>query len=171
LRKSLLVFFFLLSSQASALEIQKGFYGQVLPFTGFGFTTTDPNAPGIPLELGVGYDINDYISIGGDLSFSLFFKPYDVASSAVIGRVSLYPFGRLTITPFIASGIGGGAIEDKRSDTKYNQLILTLDAGLMWFFSSNNALIFRLSDFYQMSNFVDGNINVVQAAFLLRHVF
>jgi hypothetical protein len=162
---------FLIPTLLCAQEPKTGFYIQVLPLTGFGVTITKPNQPEIPLELGLGYDVNERVSFEGDLSFQLFFKPYDVSGTAFLARMYYYPLDRNTFTPFFSWGGGGGNLKDRRSDIKSGQLFLTIDAGLLWFFSSRNGLMFRVSDSYQKSDFVDGDLSTLQGAFLFRHSF
>lgn len=151
-------------------NLQAGYYFQASPI-GFGLKTDHTTAPEIPLEIGLGYTVNELISLEADGSVLLFWKPNDASSVEFLGRAVYNPVGRRLFSPFISFGLGVGSIEDKVTHTKDNQFLFGGDLGVVWNMAVHHAAVFRLSNIYHKTDYVRGSYNIAQASILYRFTF
>lgn len=154
-------------SEPEPAYARKGFYLQVSP-VGFGFTTDSDTAPLLPLEIGGGFDFNEYLALEADFSLGLFWEPYDATSFEGILHGMIYPFRRRTFSPFISLGVGRGSIEDNTLNTKDDQALFGAAIGSTLFLGTRHGIVLRVSDVYHVTDYIKGNFNVVEASLLYR---
>lgn len=154
-------------SEPEPAYARNGFYLHISP-VGFGFTTDSDTAPLLPLEIGGGFDFNEYLALEADFSLGLFWEPYDATSFEGVLRGIIYPFSRSTFSPFVSLGVGRGSIEDNTVDTSDDMVLIGASVGSTLFLGERHGIVFRISDTYHFTDYVKGDFNVIQASLLYR---